>query len=493
MRLRLQLTLVFGVFIAVILSAFAVSVYFLTERSLRAGVQERGAVAIAELTSGARTIAQGLQKLPSDTYFQILIVGQAGFAPDSPASLRAGVPYLNNYNLAASLSDPAIQTLLGSGEVSGMVDAEGGRMHIIGRLGQLEYRGQETVVEAAYFVGVPAGMMAATLDQLARDLILTVLVAFLAFALGVWILAERVLGPLKRVTAAAALVSGSELSQRVPVSTNKDEIRDLGVAINNMLGRLQESFETQRRFTADASHELRTPVTAIAGHASYLARRTQPTEAQRESLAVIQRESERMGKLVNDLLELARADAGFTINKEPMNLVEVVDLVKEEVSRLPTSAEMSVSTPQPLAEVMGDPERLKQVVLNLVLNAINAGSQRVTVSVAVEGKLVRMEVLDDGSGMPEEALPHLFDRFYRVDGARSGRGNGSGLGLAIVRWIVQQHGGTVTVESRLGEGSVFTVMLPALDPKKTGEMSTAQRLLSARAPTRRPEGDRPLN
>src|SRR5690606_26611918 len=176
-----------------------------------------------------------------------------------------------------------------------------------------------------------------------------------------------------------------------------------------------------------------------------------------------------------------------------MNLVEVVDLVKEEVSRLPTSAEVSVSTPQPLAEVMGDPERLKQVVLNLVLNAINAGSQRVTVSVAVEGELVRMEVLDGGSGMPEEALPHLFDRFYRVDGARSGRGNGSGLGLAIVRWIVQQHGGTVTVESRLGEGSVFTVMLPALDPKKTGEMSTAQRLLSARAPTRRPEGDRPLN
>ena len=493
MRLRLQLTLVFGVFIAVILSAFAVSVYLLTERSLRAGVQERAQVAIAELTTGARSIVQGLQKLPSDSYFQILIVGQQGFIPDSPASLRAGVPYLNNYNLAASLPDSAIQTLLRTGAVSGMVDAEIGRMYVLGDLDRLEYRGQGTVVEAAYFVGVPAGMMAATLDQLARDLVLTVLVAFLAFALGVWILAERVLAPLKRVTAAAALVSGSDLSQRVPVSANQDEIRDLGVAINNMLGRLQESFETQRRFTADASHELRTPVTAIAGHASYLVRRTQPSEAQQESLAVIQRESGRMGKLVNDLLELARADAGFTINLEPMNLIEVVELVKEEVSHLPDKAEVSVSTARPLAEVMGDPERLKQVVLNLVMNAINAGSQHVTVSVAVEGKSVRLEVLDDGSGMPAEAIPHLFDRFYRVDGARSGRGNGSGLGLAIVKWIVQQHGGSVSVESRLGEGSVFTIILPGLDPKKTGEMSAAQRLLSARVPAQRSDGERPLN
>jgi two-component system OmpR family sensor kinase len=109
------------------------------------------------------------------------------------------------------------------------------------------------------------------------------------------------------------------------------------------------------------------------------------------------------------------------------------------------------------------------VVLNLVTNAINAGATRVTVGISQEGKQVRLEVLDDGAGIPPEALPHIFDRFYRVDGARSTRGNGSGLGLAIVKWIVQQHDGTVSVESRLGEGTVFTVLLPALDPKKSGE------------------------
>lgn len=132
------------------------------------------------------------------------------------------------------------------------------------------------------------------------------------------------------------------------------------------------------------------------------------------------------------------------------------------------TTEIAVSTRTPLAEVQGDPARLKQVVLNLVQNAINAGANKVTMSISVERNQVRLEVLDDGSGIVPEALPHLFDRFYRVDGARSGRGNGSGLGLAIVRWLVQQHGGTVEVESRLGEGSVFTVMLPAADNRSEG-------------------------
>lgn len=139
------------------------------------------------------------------------------------------------------------------------------------------------------------------------------------------------------------------------------------------------------------------------------------------------------------------------------------------------TTEVVVSTRSPLAEVQGDPARLKQVVLNLVQNAINAGAHKVTMSVSVERNQVRLEVLDDGSGIVPEALPHLFDRFYRVDGARSGRGNGSGLGLAIVKWLVQQHGGSVEVESRLGEGSVFTVLLPAVDKRTLIDQAQAGR------------------
>ncbi|HET8984197.1 MAG TPA: HAMP domain-containing sensor histidine kinase [Trueperaceae bacterium] len=469
MRLQLQLTLVFGVFIAIILSAFAVAVYVLTERSLSAGLEERAELALAELTSGTTSVSAGLLKLPSDTYYQILLVGRPGNLPTNVSAVKAGVQYRYNSNLLLQLPDSAVQTLIDTKRTAVSLSSGGDRLRVIGRMGTIRDAQTQSTFQAAFLVGIPAGLMASTLDQLARDLIATVLIAFMAFTIGIWVLGERVLAPLRKVTEAAAKVSGSDLSQRVPVNKGRDEIHDLGVAINNMLGRLQESFETQRRFTADASHELRTPVTAIAGHASYLVRRTNPSEEQIDSLTVIRREADRMGKLVNDLLELARADAGFTVNKLPVNVVEVAEQALKNLSKLPGGTSVELAAPSPLAEVSGDGERLKQVILNLVQNAINAGATRVNVAVTQEAKQVRVEVLDDGSGIPAEAVPHLFERFFRVDGARSGRGNGSGLGLAIVKWIVQQHDGTVTVESSLGEGTVFTVLLPLLDPRMTGE------------------------
>jgi len=482
--LRLQLTLVFGVFIAMILGAVAVSVYLLTERSLAAGLDERAETALAELVQGRSALGAALQRLPSDAGSLVLIVSRAETRPSSVEAIRNGVPQVaNDQYILDRLPDSALQELIEEGRVAVTVGSGAGRLRVHGELGTVPLPSSRPFT-AAFFVAVPAGLMATTLDQLARDLVMTVVLAFAAFGLGVWVLSQRVLGPLRRVTDAAAKVSGSDLSLRVPVPDSRDEIHDLGQAINNMLDRLQESFETQRRFTADASHELRTPVTAIAGHASYLLRRTNPTPAQQESLTVIHREAERMGKLVNDLLELARADAGFTVNKAPMNLVEVAEAVREEVSRVSPGAEVSVSARRALAEVMGDAERLKQVVLNLVMNAVNAGASRVTVSVAQEGRQVRLEVLDDGAGIPPEALPHIFERFYRVDGARSTRGNGSGLGLAIVRWIVQQHDGTVSVESRLGEGTVFTILLPALDPKKTADTPALVRAVAGVAERR---------
>ena len=210
-----------------------------------------------------------------------------------------------------------------------------------------------------------------------------------------------------------------------------------------MLDRLQETLETQRRFTADASHELRTPVTAISGHASYLLRRTRPTSEQVEPLEIIQSEALRMSKLVNDLLELARADAGLTVKREPMNLVETIEAVSKELAPVTRGATIEAFSPVPLLEVSGDAARLKQVVLNLVQNALNAGSSQVNVSLLKEGVWARLEVLDNGPGIPESALPNLFERFYRVDGARSTRGNGSGLGLGhrqMDRRTTRRHG-----------------------------------------------------
>ncbi|MEJ2667139.1 MAG: HAMP domain-containing sensor histidine kinase [Deinococcales bacterium] len=410
-------------------------------------------------------------------------MGQANHIPDSPSGIRDGFPYRpsgyprpnpTDDSLVALMGNPSLSDLLGKGHVSAVVSLPGGeQLTVLAELGSLYFPAQSRTFEAATFVGIPSSTVAHTLDQLARNLILTVLLAFLASGAGVWLLSSRALEPLKRVTAAAARVSGRDLSQRVPTPRSRDEMREMAVTINHMLDRLQESFETQRRFTADASHELRTPVTAIVGHANYLLRRTHPSPTQSDSLTVIRREAERMAKLVNDLLELARADAGFSIQLEPMNLIEVLEAVHMEVAPVAGDAVIELDSPTPVLEVLGDSGRLKQVVLNLLHNAVNAGAKHIFINVTRDKQELKLEVLDDGPGIPPDAIPHLFDRFYRVDGARTGRGNGSGLGLAIVRWIVQQHGGTVEVESKVGEGTVFTVTLPALNARLTDSVPRA--------------------
>ena len=484
MSLRLRLTLFYSAFFAIVLSAVAVSVYLLTERSLTESLQDRAEQALADIREDVDT---GVAQLPGGAYYQILLHGPAGSTPSSPESLRNSAPLQRvrenptEDSIAAALGDAALQTLIQEGEVSATATLpDGQRLYVLADLSNLTVRVSRTEqlsrfdevpalfeLGAAVLVGIPSSGTAETLEQLGNDLALTVVLAFIVFGVGVFLLSRQVLAPVQRVTHAAARVTGRDLSQRVPVPRSDDEMRELAVTINHMLDRLQESFETQRRFTADASHELRTPVTAIVGHANYLLRRTQPSATQVDSLTVIRREGERMAKLVNDLLELARADAGFSIAKEPMNLVDVVEAVHMEIAPVVGSAAVDVDVPHPVMEVEGDPARLKQVVLNLVQNALNAGAQRIHVSLYKEKSEVVLQVLDDGPGIPSEAIEHLFDRFYRVDGARSTRGNGSGLGLAIVRWIVHQHGGTVSVESKLGEGSVFSVRLPALDPRTT--------------------------
>ena len=496
MSLRLRLTLFYSAFFALVLSGVAVSVYVLTERSLNASLEARARQALDDLSSGA--VLEGLRQLPGDAYYEVLIVGQGEDLPDDPQEIRGGVPYAEPTRYRPNPTDDALVDMLSDAslteliETGGMIEGielpSGAHLRVLGDVGTLTFPSERLSLSAALFVGVPASDVAATLEQLGQDLGLTVVLAFVAFAIGVFLLSRQVLRPLERVTQAASRVTSRELSQRVPVPTSDDEMRELAVTLNHMLDRLQESFETQRRFTADASHELRTPVTAVTGHVAYLLRRTRPSPEQVDSLTVIQREADRMGKLVGDLLELARADAGFQVDRQPMNLVEVLESVHMEIAPVAGRSEVAVDTPGPVVEVDGDAARLKQVVLNLVQNALNAGATHVRLSLEEDKEQVRLEVFDDGPGIPQEAIPHLFERFYRVDGARSTRGNGSGLGLAIVRWIVQQHDGEVAVESRTGEGTVFTVVLPALGAKGSSTRSTgfgdaAPRGLPARGET----------
>ena len=274
-------------------------------------------------------------------------------------------------------------------------------------------------------------------------------------------LAGRALQPLRAVRKAASKITEKSLGQRVPVPNTGDEVATLARTLNTMLERLERSFETQRRFTSDASHELRTPVTAIGGHAGYLLRRTNPNEQQKESLQIIKNESERLSGLIASLLELARSDGGATpLNLQPVLALPFLGELSSELRPIAEAASATIQVVGPEVEFEADPSRLKQVFINLMANALKAGSSKLYLEVFPEEGQVHFKVGDNGPGIAQEHLPRLFDRFYRVDESRARDAGGSGLGLSIVKSIVDAHGGKIWVESAVGVGTVVHVVLP---------------------------------
>ncbi len=264
-------------------------------------------------------------------------------------------------------------------------------------------------------------------------------------ALGAWLLARRTLRPVREMARAAEAMGASDLASRLPVEGD-DEFSELARTLNRMLERLQRSFEEQRRFVSDASHELRTPLSRLRLTAGALRQRLRDDP----DVAAIERSATALSELTNSLLTLAKADAtGFGLKLLPVDLRVVV---AEAIGDAPVVAEF----PNAPVEALADASHLGRAVMNLVDNALRhtAPPGRVFVSVTQGAEIV---VRDEGEGIHQDHLTHVFDRFYRVDAAR-GTG-GTGLGLAIVREIVEAHGGQVTIESQLGEGTEVRVSL----------------------------------
>ncbi|GGL17416.1 sensor histidine kinase [Deinococcus radiotolerans] len=301
----------------------------------------------------------------------------------------------------------------------------------------------------------------ATLDDLRQVVMLLFLTGLATAGTGAYLLAGQALLPLRRVQRAAERIGGQNLTERVPVPQTGDEVESLATALNAMLGRLEGSFEAQRRFTSDASHELRTPVTAISGHASYLLRRTNPTGQQQESLKIIQSESERLTNLIASLLQLARSDSGaLTLQRGPILSALFLSDIVRELAPLAQAQHTTLTSAGEDVPFEGDADRLKQVLINLVSNALKAGAQTVTLRSERAGPEVRLSVQDDGPGIPEGQLERLFDRFYRLEDSRSRDQGGAGLGLSIARGIVDAHGGRIWLDSEVGRGTTAHVQLP---------------------------------
>jgi heavy metal sensor kinase len=290
--------------------------------------------------------------------------------------------------------------------------------------------------------------VAASLSEVRRLLWIAMPLLVALAALGGYWLASRGLAPVGWMADQAREITGSNLHKRLDIGDATEELAVLAASFNELLARLDRSFESMRRFVADASHELRTPIAIIRGESDVaLSHERSPAEYQ-ASLNIVLDEARRLSRLVDDLLNLARADAGH------------VKLRIEEFYLNDLMAECCRSV-QPLA-FRGDAGLLRRLMVNLLDNAIRYTPQggHVSAALAADGPQVQIAIADTGCGIPEDAAPHVFDRFYRADKGRSREDGGFGLGLAIVKWIAESHGGTVALATKPDEGTTFTVTLP---------------------------------
>src|SRR6266851_342025 len=277
-----------------------------------------------------------------------------------------------------------------------------------------------------------------------------------------WLVAGRALRPLKSVAVAAEDIGRTrDFGRRLPAPRSRDEVAVLSASFNGMLGRLQEAYESQRRFVADASHELRTPLATIQGNAGLLAHGPPIAEPVRLAAATdIADESERMGRLVDRLLTLARADSGLRLELAAVDLRALVLDVTRQAAAVHTERTLDVQVID--ASVAGDEDALRQLLWILIDNALRYSRSKISVDLEVDSGWARLMVGDDGPGIAVEERERVFQRFYRSDASRSG--HGAGLGLSIAFWITEQHGGRIIADQSKAGGAGLYVDLPLLRP-----------------------------
>ncbi len=281
---------------------------------------------------------------------------------------------------------------------------------------------------------------------------------------GLWI-ANNALQPVNRITRAAERIGRGNLSERVEEPRTRDEIGHLAATFNEMIGKLEQAFERERQFTADASHELKTPLAVLKGDIEVTLRRDRSSDDYKRVLESSLEEVDRLTRLVDDLLTLARSDAGERVLEPgPIRVDELAAEIHAYINPLAKSAGVALDYIPPAEPMIieGDQKRLKQLLVNLLDNAIKytPSGGRARLALKAEDSSALIEVSDTGRGISAETLPHIFDRFYRQSDPLDSRVNGFGLGLAISKWIVNAHGGSIEASSPEGAGSRFTVRLP---------------------------------
>jgi len=324
-------------------------------------------------------------------------------------------------------------------------------------------------------IGYPVDEIDSTLADLFSILTRTIPFVLVAALVAGWLLATYFVKPLADLTQTAHEITAHNLSQRLPVRRVNDEITRLTETLNAMIARLEDSFRQIRQFTGDASHELRTPLAVLMGELEIALRQPHTEEEYQDVIASALEEVNRLSQVVQNLLELSRADSGqVDIVREPVNLSQMLEDIYEDAIIIAEEREIRVEYRVHEDEhviVLGDKVRLHEALLNVVENAIkyNHDGGRIVLTLEREyaedssseqSSRALVTVNDTGIGIPADDIPHIFDRFYRVDKSRSNSAGGHGLGLAIVKWIVEAHQGNIHVQSHVGKGTTFFLRFP---------------------------------
>lgn len=466
MSLRLRLTLWYVSLLAVILIMFGAGLFLSTSYSLNEQIRQ-------DLESRTREVQSAFNTALAVQSDPLTILRQGGILIPSAETFATGDIYVqisafdgsvisksSNLGNQRLILDPTAEESVANGQ-STTYDFSSGDTRLRAMVSPLLARGRP-------FAVITVGQSLRQVD-LALTRLLTVIVVVILFGLllaffGGAFLARTALQPIDRITQTARQITeANDLSRRLkPAGGADDEVGRLVQTFNEMLARIEELFRSQQRFVADVSHELRSPLTSIRGNLDLIRRgAASDPDARREIWQAVDSETDRMSRLVSDLLLLAQADAGIPIRQEAVELDTILLDVYRHGQVVSNGVQMVLGN-EDQATVLGDPDRLKQLFLNLVDNALKytpAGG-KVELSWEREDGDIKVAVADSGIGISSQDLPHLFDRFYRVDKARSRSAGGTGLGLAIAKYVADAHGGRIAVESEVGKGTRFVVWLP---------------------------------
>ncbi len=461
MPLRVRLTLWYGTALALILIIFSTILYVITARSLHDAVdeslEETAAAAVRSLEERGflplidedELMSQFPELARIDKFFQI-------FSPSGTITIRS--PNMKQHEMP--LSRQALEVAYSGRSLLEFAKyPKEPPLRLISV--PIIYRGSLLYIIQ---VGTSMDSVEETLNRLLLVLLVSMPIALAVSLAGGWFMAGRALRPVDAITLAAQRIAGGDLTQRLTVPASADEIGRLTKTFNDMIDRLETSFRQIRQFSSDASHELRTPLTVMKGETELALRRPRETDDYKVVLESNLEEIDRMTRIVDELLFLSRADMGeVKMERLPVPLDTLVEDLHRQASLLGQERDIQVvlRTTAP-AVVLGDELRLRELFLNLLDNAVKYSRPGGTVDIAltIEQTHARVSVTDHGIGIAQEDQSRIFDRFYRTDEARAHTKKGTGLGLAICAWIVESHRGRIEVQSKVGEGSTFTVMLP---------------------------------